>query len=123
MRRRRHPRRGAAAPAGVWLGVCLLPRLFAGRLPAAAFAGRLFGRAPCGPARRRRRARGLWCKPRSRSARPRGYDPSRARARLELLHPRPESRQQKMRSDGNFFPSGRKALTEGFKEAAAGGPE
>ena len=37
MRRRRHPRRGAAAPAGVWLGVCLLPRLFAGRLPAAAF--------------------------------------------------------------------------------------
>ena len=102
MRRRRHPRRGAAAPAGVWLGVCLLPRLF---------AGRLFGRAPCGPARRRRRARGLWCKPRSRSARPRGYDPSRARARLELLHPRPESRQQNMRSDGNFFPSGRKVLT------------
>ena len=31
--------------------------------------------------------------------------------------------QQKMRSDGNYFPSGRKVLTEGFKEAAAGGPE
>ena len=34
-----------------------------------------------------------------------------------------ESRQQKMRSDGNYFPPGRKVLTEGFKEAAAGGPE
>ncbi len=33
------------------------------------------------------------------------------------------ARQQKMRSDGNYFPSGRKVLTEGFKEAAAGGPE
>ena len=34
-----------------------------------------------------------------------------------------EARQQKMRSDGNYIPSGRKVLTEGFKEAAAGGPE
>ena len=37
--------------------------------------------------------------------------------------PCPLARQQKMRSDGNSFPSGRKVLTEGLKEAAAGGPE
>ena len=33
------------------------------------------------------------------------------------------ARRQKMRSDGNSFPPGRKVLTEGFKEAAAGGPQ
>ena len=33
-----------------------------------------------------------------------------------------DRRLQKMRSDGNSFPSGRKVLTQGCKEAAAGGP-
>ena len=33
------------------------------------------------------------------------------------------TRQQKMRSDGNYFPSGSKVLTQGLKEAAAGGPK
>ena len=38
-------------------------------------------------------------------------------------NPASEARQQKMRSDGNYFPPGRKVLTEGLKEAAAGGPQ
>ena len=33
------------------------------------------------------------------------------------------TRLQEMRSDGNYFPSGRKVLTQGLKGAAAGGPE
>ena len=51
----------------------------------------------------------------------------RSRARGASFAPQPangahDTRQQKMQSDGNYFPSGRKVLTEGFKEAAAGGP-
>ena len=46
-----------------------------------------------------------------------------AHVRSILDHPVKNSRQQKMRSDGNYFPSGRKVLTQGFKEAAAGGPK
>ena len=45
-------------------------------------------------------------------------DPERARVLMSQA-----ARQQKMRSDGNSFPPGRKVLTEGFKEAAAGDPE
>ena len=44
---------------------------------------------------------------------------ARAAAKLKSF---PLARLQKMRSDGNSFPSGRKVLTQGLKGAAAGGP-